>query len=35
MVKFQQTHIAASAFGQRGIKTQAAVLHDIREITKQ
>ena len=35
MVKFQQTHIAASALGQRGIKPQATVLHDIRKITKQ
>ena len=34
-VEFKQTHIAASALGQRGIKAKAAVLHDIRKITKQ
>ena len=35
MIKLEQTHVAAPTLGQRGIKVQAAVAHDIRQIAQQ
>ena len=34
MIKLEQTHVAAPTLGQRGIKFEAAVLHDVRQIAE-